>query len=359
MKVVLMMSLRLTPPLSLLFLLMISVAVAQQQWSVSYTQNSICAVRGSTVTMGCSYKYNSTNSTVQRAFWSKKLVTDIEPLDLSSDQKYRLRVQYLREKPHDCSLRLKDVIQEDKGKYYFMFATSAGEQFQDQHGVELSVTGLRVEIPDRVVEGDEVTLTCKTTCSLTDTPTFTWYKNGMNLSSSSNPLRLPSVSQEDAGDYRCAVQGQTYRSPAVILDVQNHVRISPVAVGVVFCGVAALLAGLFFMRWKRQKTFNHVNAVEDTYTPPDPISRSYNDMNNTLANVHSSPTEDTYTALDVQATSSSGVYDTLANIYCSPTDDTYTALDLQTRSSNDTYSALDSQSISPDYYNLPTARKQQ
>ncbi|KAB5523703.1 hypothetical protein PHYPO_G00155560 [Pangasianodon hypophthalmus] len=279
MKVVLMMSLRLTPPLSLLFLLMISVAVAQQQWSVSYTQNSICAVRGSTVTMGCSYKYNSTNSTVQRAFWSKKLVTDIEPLDLSSDQKYRLRVQYLREKPHDCSLRLKDVIQEDKGKYYFMFATSAGEQFQDQHGVELSVT--------------------------------------------------------------------------------DHVRISPVAVGVVFCGVAALLAGLFFMRWKRQKTFNHVNAVEDTYTPPDPISRSYNDMNNTLANVHSSPTEDTYTALDVQATSSSGVYDTLANIYCSPTDDTYTALDLQTRSSNDTYSALDSQSISPDYYNLPTARKQQ
>ncbi|MCJ8748194.1 hypothetical protein PDJAM_G00162170 [Pangasius djambal] len=101
------------------------------------------------------------------------------------------------------------------------------------------------------------------------------------------------------------------------------------------------------------------NAAEDIYTPPDPISRSYNDMNNTLANVHSSPTEDMYTALDVQNSSSSGVYDTLANIYCSPTDDTYTALDLQTRSSNDMYAALDSQSISSDYYNLPTARKQQ
>ncbi|MCI4393955.1 hypothetical protein PGIGA_G00163810 [Pangasianodon gigas] len=86
--------------------------------------------------MGCSYTYNSTNSTVQRAFWSKRLVTDIQPLDLSSDQKYRLRVQYFGEKPHDCGLRLKDVTQEDQGKYYFVLKMS--EQFQNK-GVCLSV----------------------------------------------------------------------------------------------------------------------------------------------------------------------------------------------------------------------------
>lgn len=81
-------------------------------------------------------------------------------------------------------------------------------------------------IPVSVVEGDEVTLTCKTTCSLTDTPAFTWNKNRRPLFSvnSSNLLRLPSVSQMDAGDYRCGVQGQSYRSPAVTLDVQCKYR---------------------------------------------------------------------------------------------------------------------------------------
>ncbi|KAM9454110.1 B-cell receptor CD22-like, partial [Clarias gariepinus] len=38
--------------------------------------------------------------------------------------------------------------------------------------------------------------------------------------SSSNPLRLRSVSQSDAGSYSCAVQGESYRSPAVTLNVQ-------------------------------------------------------------------------------------------------------------------------------------------
>lgn len=86
-------------------------------------------------------------------------------------------------------------------------------------------TELQVEmIPDRVVERDDVTLTCKTSCRLTPTPTFTWYRNGVPLSSSSNPLRLPSVRQSDAGVYSCAVEERGYRSPAVTLNVQCKYR---------------------------------------------------------------------------------------------------------------------------------------
>lgn len=84
----------------------------------------------------------------------------------------------------------------------------------------LSSTALRVEmLPDRVVEGDDVTLTCKTTCNLTNAPTFTWYHHGSDISSisSSNPLRLLSVRQNVTGDYRCSVQGQNYRSREVAL----------------------------------------------------------------------------------------------------------------------------------------------
>lgn len=122
-------------------------AVAQNAWSVNYTQIFICAVRGSTVTMGCSYKHNSTNSTnsinstnstVQSFFWSKYF---LDPLDLSSDPIYSGRVRYLRATPHDCSLKIENVTQQDQRKYYATFRIGAGEVFQDNRGVDLSVTG--------------------------------------------------------------------------------------------------------------------------------------------------------------------------------------------------------------------------
>ncbi|KAM9454874.1 B-cell receptor CD22-like [Clarias gariepinus] len=218
-----MMSFRLTPPFSLMFLLMVSgVVVSQNGWGVYYTPRYICALNGSTMTMGCRYTHPH-GYTIERGFWSRELVTDKEPPDLSLDPKYSGRVQYLGDNMSDCRLRLSGVTEQDQGKYYFRFIYKPTEKYQGRDGVELSVTELQVEmIPDSVVEADDVTLTCKTTCNLTVTPTFTWYKTGHPFSfiSSSNPLRLRSVSQSDAGSYSCAVQGESNRSPAVILDVQ-------------------------------------------------------------------------------------------------------------------------------------------
>ncbi|KAG7316095.1 hypothetical protein KOW79_020961 [Hemibagrus wyckioides] len=344
------MSPKLAPPLSLLLLLLISgLAVAQNNWSVNYTHTYICAVRKSTVTMGCSYIYNSTNSTFHQTFWS---VHSYWFGDLSSRASYRGRVQYLRETPNDCSLRMTNVVQDDYGKYYVTFNTSAGKVFQDKNGVMLEVTALHVEKNlARVFIGDEVILTCKYNCNLTETPTFFWYRNGIYFSSTSslNQLRLPSVNRSDAGEYRCAVQKDGYRSHYLRLNVLTGEKSSYmtgylVVVVVVLCGVAALIAGLYYMRRKRQKASNNVtspsqqNAGEDISTPPDPNSISANDMYNTLESIYSDPTDDTYTALDLQ-TRSNGVYDTLTEVHSSPPDDTYTN--------------PDSLTISSDYYNLP------
>uniref|UniRef100_A0AAR2KBV4 Ig-like domain-containing protein n=1 Tax=Pygocentrus nattereri TaxID=42514 RepID=A0AAR2KBV4_PYGNA len=79
---------------------------------------------------------------------------------------------------------------------------------------------LQVEVPERVIEGDEVTLTCKTTCSLTVRRAFTWYRDGHPLSSSTDQLHLQPVSREDAGRYRCAVLGQNLQSPEVTLNTK-------------------------------------------------------------------------------------------------------------------------------------------
>ncbi|XP_047659527.1 B-cell receptor CD22-like isoform X2 [Tachysurus fulvidraco] len=206
-----MMSLKWTPPSFLMFLLMISVAVAQQDGRVYYTQNYICAGRGSTVSMSCNLVHHS--SQVVKAFWSKDFI------DLSSDPKYKDRVEYIRDTEHDCSLRLRNITKEDQRIYHCTFLTSAGKQFEGT-GVSLSVTELKVETFDRVIEGHAVTLSCKTTCRLTTTPTFTWYKNGEQLYTYNKLLHLQSVTQKDAGNYSCAILGHNYQSPAVTLEVQ-------------------------------------------------------------------------------------------------------------------------------------------
>ncbi|KAI5089762.1 B-cell receptor CD22-like, partial [Silurus meridionalis] len=190
---------------------------------VNYTSNHICALKGSTVTLGCRYS-NTAGYTVQSAFWTRKLLTDKEPPDLSLDSNYSGRVRYLGNKLHNCSLRLSDVRVRDRGKYYFTFNRNQNkEMFQGKDGVELSVTELRVEMnPATVVEGGNVTLTCTTNCSLTDIPSFNWYRNESLLSSisSPSPLHLGSVSQSDTGKYSCAEKGQSYRSPALTITVQ-------------------------------------------------------------------------------------------------------------------------------------------
>ncbi|KAG9262700.1 B-cell receptor CD22-like isoform X1, partial [Astyanax mexicanus] len=193
--------------------------VGAQDWGVIYSPNYICALKGSTVTMGCTYFYPSSH-TVKTAFWSKQLVRPgVEPPDLLNEQQYKSRARYIGDKQKDCRLSLRDVRESDQSKYYFRFITDKeGGKYQGTDGVYLSVTDLQVEGPERVMEGDKVTLTCKTTCGLTDRTSFTWYRNGAPLSSSTEQLNLQSVSRKDAGRYSCGVD-QNLHSPEVTLNV--------------------------------------------------------------------------------------------------------------------------------------------
>ncbi|XP_046694028.1 uncharacterized protein LOC124378399 isoform X2 [Silurus meridionalis] len=197
-------------------------------------------------------------------------------------------------------------------------------------------------------------------------------ENGFKAKKSRFQSQGSEWSQEDVGDYRCAVQGQNYRSPAVTFDVQEHRRVFPLVTGIIIIlVVAALLAGLYCIRRRRQKAsdpltsslqLSQQNAVEDLYIPPDPISMSSNDTYSTLANIYSSPTDDSNAPMDHQTRISSDTNDTFANDYYNPTDGTYMNMDLQAAdmgSADDTYTALDPLSISPDYDTLTTVRNQQ
>ncbi|KAL2086844.1 hypothetical protein ACEWY4_017903 [Coilia grayii] len=128
--------------------------------------------------------------------------------------------------PH-CSLQIDKLSDEHAGVYHFQFYTAFHQRWiRGGSGIRVSVTALQVLMnPETVTEGERLTLTCNTTCSLSDNSTFTWYKNGQPLTSKhttrDNKLQLNPVSSEDSGNYSCAVRGhESLSSTAVFLHVR-------------------------------------------------------------------------------------------------------------------------------------------
>uniref|UniRef100_A0A674A512 B-cell receptor CD22 n=1 Tax=Salmo trutta TaxID=8032 RepID=A0A674A512_SALTR len=176
-------------------------------WSVTYTKNSICTLKGSTVDLSCSYTYPS-GYTIKKAFWFTKW-SGMDAEDLSSVPGYEGHIEYLGDKESDCTLRITDLRLSDSAGYMFRFITSGGT-FSGSP-VSLTVTDVVLEMNRRSVsEGERVTLTCRTKCTLDSITAYSWYKNGQPIPNSNtySPVySLFSVSSEDTGRYSCAVEG--------------------------------------------------------------------------------------------------------------------------------------------------------
>ncbi|XP_076839271.1 B-cell receptor CD22 isoform X3 [Brachyhypopomus gauderio] len=193
-------SLRITH-LLLIFLHMITGA-SGGGWSVKYNQTEICAPQGSTVSFNGTYTYPA-GLEVKEEFW----VIDLAKPAICNCTKDSGRVQCSVDKQQHFSLTLSNITKEDEHEYHFRIKTNVEKEKWLGGAVKINVTELHVKTPREVTEGETADLACTTTCSLTDSPTFIWYKNGRPLSSNTNPLHLQSVSSEDAGSYRCAVRG--------------------------------------------------------------------------------------------------------------------------------------------------------
>ncbi|XP_067259417.1 uncharacterized protein [Chanodichthys erythropterus] len=222
--VAMVMTVRMAPPVPLIFLLMIH-GVSSADWGVSYSHSHICALKNSSVIMSCTYTY-PTEHQIEKVYWTKgPLQEGVDPPDLSEDPEYSQRLQYLGDKQQNCTIRLSHVTLKDSHMYYFRFTTDKpGGKWIGKPGVTLNVTDLQVESPERVTEGDSVHLTCKSSCTLTDRATFIWYRNSQPLTERrdrNNELLLQSVRREDAVRYSCAVPEDNYISPAVYLNVMS------------------------------------------------------------------------------------------------------------------------------------------
>ncbi|XP_078130392.1 uncharacterized protein LOC144533109 [Sander vitreus] len=208
---------------------LLSVPVMQgQNWRVTYDLTEICALKGSTVEISCTYRYpsriNGRDTTVEKTIWFTQ-VSDREPVDLRKDSEYSGRVQSHCGK-NSCTLRISDLRERDSAEYKFMFTTNLPDgSVAGEPGVTLSVTDpdLRVQVKPIVHQGyTKAELKCHSTC-LDDHPSYIWYKSGQEIEAETSSF---TISFELTDSYSCALKGrEDFPSPSVCIDGQHCHRV--------------------------------------------------------------------------------------------------------------------------------------
>ncbi|XP_056227096.1 B-cell receptor CD22-like [Seriola aureovittata] len=206
-------------------LLTVPVIQGQRDWRVFYSRTHICASKGSTVEIHCSYRYPSiTNgyyTKVEETFWFTKSINDA-PLDLRTDSDYRGRVEYNCRTWIICTLTIRDLRESDSAEYKFRFTTNQGGKYTGEPGVTLSVTDLQVLVERSSTQTE---LKCHSSCKAADRPSYVWYKNGLKMKEETFSLR---VSANDDNSYSCALKGhEDHRSPPVYAPKLLTVSVSP------------------------------------------------------------------------------------------------------------------------------------
>uniref|UniRef100_UPI001447DDFA sialic acid-binding Ig-like lectin 14 n=1 Tax=Epinephelus lanceolatus TaxID=310571 RepID=UPI001447DDFA len=200
-------------------LLTLPVMKGENGWQVTYTPPQICALKGSTVIIHCSYTYPSTIYPVnpaEKRFWYTKESNGVY-VDLRMDPEYSGRVQYHCGN-NLCTLTITDLRESDSAEYYFRFLTSQPDgRYTGVPGVTLSVTDLQVQVSRTEVHTSYIRaeLKCHSSCHLPGPPLYIWYKNGQKMWPPQSHSFTDDI-YDPASSYSCAVTGhENSSSPTV------------------------------------------------------------------------------------------------------------------------------------------------
>ncbi|XP_033949959.1 B-cell receptor CD22-like [Pseudochaenichthys georgianus] len=209
------------------FLLSVSAGQSQDGWDVTYSSTKICAVKGSTVEMRCSFTYPSTwkgsVNRVEKTFWFTKW-SKPEPVDVTTDSEYAGRVEDLCEN-NTCTLRIKNLRESDSAEYMFKFRVTTNRATHWGYpGTTLSVRDLQVHVSK---SGSSTRLQCLSSCPPGHT-SYIWFKNGQKIKEDTFPYAY--FIYESADSYYCALTGyEDFPSPAVYAPKLPSVSVSPSA----------------------------------------------------------------------------------------------------------------------------------
>ncbi|CAL8399024.1 unnamed protein product [Arctogadus glacialis] len=219
----------------LAFLLSAPVLQGNGDWRVTYSSSNVCALRGATVDIHCTYDYPDNVQhllTIVNTLWFTK-GDKYQPVDLEHDTDYRGRVESscgevscTGPRCHGtCTLRIKELRQSDSAVYKFMFTTNQpGGKYTGDPGVTLSLTDLQVKVSFLYPTSPTwAELECHSMCGLAGDTPYIWIRNGQNVGQGINYWEYI----QSEGSYSCAVEGYEHlTSPLVLLQGNGDWRVT-------------------------------------------------------------------------------------------------------------------------------------
>ncbi|CAL8321471.1 unnamed protein product [Boreogadus saida] len=205
-------------------------------WTVAYSSSNVCALRGATVDINCTYEYPDNvqyRPNTDTTLWFTK-GDKYQPVDLKNDTDYTGRVETSCGEVSctgsrcygTCTLRIKDLRQSDSAVYKFRFTTNLpGGEYTGDPGVTLSLTDLQVKVsfPDPT-DPTRAELECHSMCGLAGDTPYIWFRNGQNVGQGVNYLAYI----QSGDSFLCAVEGyERLRSPSVYAPKTPSVTVSP------------------------------------------------------------------------------------------------------------------------------------
>ncbi|XP_034448208.1 B-cell receptor CD22-like isoform X1 [Hippoglossus hippoglossus] len=205
----------------ILSLLLLS-GVLSNEWKVEY-QPSVCAVKGSSVVIPCSFYYPK-GEKVQEVKWgqeSKDIYKGHFIFDSASNNQSS-RFQYIGDKLQNCSLKINPVEHNIADKYIFRFITkSPTGQWTGTGGSTLKIVDLKTSVTNTsghgaTKEGDSVNVTCRNSCDGGDVSSaFIWLKNGESIHKGPS-LYWRDISPSNSGNYTCSLEAHNGTTSRVV-----------------------------------------------------------------------------------------------------------------------------------------------
>ncbi|XP_053467221.1 uncharacterized protein LOC128599543 isoform X2 [Ictalurus furcatus] len=245
------------------------------KWGVNYPDNPICAVRGFSVSIPCSYYYPKSKPSTQviRMLWCSMNSNTggciNPPYVYNSSSITTSDFEYAGDNKSDCTLLIHNVQFNYSGEYRFRFITNVTRgMWTGVPGATLQVADLKVSLirlsgNGTLKQGDSLNLTCDVNCTQSSSQ-FVWSKNNIQLNTSGRVLHFPAVTVRDSGNYTCTWEtNMTSGSETISLLVEgenpDHLPnwiIAVVTSGVIF--IILVLLGAVICNRRRKP-----NAPED------------------------------------------------------------------------------------------------